>query len=332
MSSDQPVPTPIQRLLDIYPSFALLAGLRLEVFTCLKAGPLSAAQLAGALGVEPGRLQVLLYALAAAGLLEVRGADLFANTAEAGRLLVRGAPHYLGGAHPLWVQLWEAGLRAADSIRAGQPLTRHDLAAMPPAELEAFIEGLHPDALETGGELASRPEWADCRALLDVGGGSGGLSIALCRAHPQLCATVVELPSVTPLTRRFVAEAGLAARVRVRAADILSQPLGENFDAAVLKAFLQTLSPSQAGQALAEVAAALCPGARVYILGQGILDDSRLSPREAACFNIVFLSLYPEGRAYTESEYRAWLEEAGFTAVERHTLGDGSPLITARRG
>lgn len=329
MPNDQSVPVPIQRLLDVYPSFILLAGLRLEVFTCLKDGPLSAAQAGAALGVEPERLQILLYALVAAGLLEVRGADLFANTAEAARLLVRGSPAYLGGAHALWAQLWEAGLRAADSIRAGQPLARHDFGTMPAAELEAFIAGLHPDALETGRELALRPEWAGCRALLDVGGGSGGLSIALCRAHPHLRATVVELPSVTPLTRRFVAEAGLAARVAVRAADILSQPLEEDFEAAVLKAFLQTLSPAQARQALAKVAAALCPGARIYILGQGILDDSRLSPREAACFNIVFLSLYPEGRAYTESEYRTWLEEAGFAEVERHTLGEGAPLITA---
>ncbi|MBI2502477.1 MAG: methyltransferase domain-containing protein [Candidatus Latescibacteria bacterium] len=322
----------IQRLLDVYPAFALLAGLRLEVFTCLKDGPLSAAQAAVALGVEPERLQVLLYALAAAGLLEVRGADLFANTAEAGRLLVKDSPAYLGGAYALWVQLWEAGLRAADSIRSGQPLARHDFAAMPPAELEAFVNGLHPDALETGGELASRPEWAGCRALLDVGGGSGGASIALCRAHPQLDATVVELPAVVPFTRRFVAEAGLADRVEVRAADILSQPLEGHFDAAVLKAFLQTLSPDQAQQALVRVAATLRPGSRIYILGQGILDDSRLSPREAACFNIVFLSLYPEGRAYTQNEYRAWLEQASFTAVERGTLSDGALLITARKG
>ena len=322
---------PVQRLLDVYPSFALLAGLRLEVFTCLKDGPLSAAQAGAALGVEPDRLQILLYALVAAGLLEVRNTDLFANTAEATRLLVKGTPQYLGGTHPLWAQLWEAGLRAADSIRAGQPLARHDFAAMKPAELEAFIDGLHPDALETGGELSSRSEWAGCRALLDVGGGSGGLSIALCRAHPHLCATVVELPAVAPLTRRFVAEAGLAGRVAVRAADICSQPLGEDFDAAVLKAFLQTLSPSQARQALAKVAAALRPGARIYILGQGILDDSRLSPPEAAGFGIVFLSLYPEGRAYTEREYRTWLEKAGFAAIQRTTLSDGTPLITAQK-
>jgi predicted O-methyltransferase YrrM len=317
--------------LDVYPSFALLAGLRLEVFTCLKDHPLSAAQVAAALGVESRRLEALLCALAAAGLLEARAGGVFANTPESASLLVKSSPAYLGGPHPLWARLWEAGLRVADSIRAGQPLAQHDFSLMPAAELEAFIAGLHPDALETGGVLAQRPEWAGCGTLLDVGGGSGGVSIALCQAYPHLRATVAELAAVAPLARRFAVEAGLEHRVEVRAADILSEPLGEGYGAAVLKALLQTLAPSQARRALVRVAAALRPGARVYILGQGILDDSRLSPPEAACFNIAFLSLYPDGRAYTESEYRAWLEETGFTAVERTTLEDGSLMITAQK-
>jgi predicted O-methyltransferase YrrM len=317
--------------LDVYPSFALLAGLRLEVFTCLKDHPLSAAQVAAALGVESRRLEALLCALAAAGLLEARAGGVFANTPESASLLVKSSPAYLGGPHPLWARLWEAGLRVADSIRAGQPLAQHDFSLMPAAELEAFIAGLHPDALETGGVLAQRPEWAGCGTLLDVGGGSGGVSIALCQAYPHLRATVAELAAVAPLARRFAVEAGLEHRVEVRAADILSEPLGEGYGAAVLKALLQTLAPSQARRALVRVAAALRPGARVYILGQGILDDSRLSPPEAACFSIAFLSLYPEGRAYTESEYRAWLEETGFTAVERTALEDSSLMITAQK-
>lgn len=329
MPADQPYS--LQRLLDVYPSFALLAGLRLEVFACLAEGPLSAPQAAGRLGVDPRRLAVLLHALAAIGLLEIRKGGRFANTAESAALLAKGSPAYLGGSHALWAQLWEAGLRAADSIRTGQPQARHEIAAMPADQLEDFVAGLHPDALEVGTGLAQRPEWATRRTLVDVGGGSGGVSIALCQACPHLRATVVELPAVVPLTRRFVGQAGLEGRIETRGADLFAHPLNGPFDAAVLKALLQTLSPEQARLALIHVGAALVPGAWIYILGQGILDDSRLSPREAACFNLAFLSLYPEGRAYTESEYRSWLEEAGFAAVERSSLAEGSQLITARK-
>ena len=38
--------------------------------------------------------------------------------------------------------------------------------------------------------------------MLDVGGGSGGVAIALARACTELRATVVDLPNVTPLMTR----------------------------------------------------------------------------------------------------------------------------------
>ena len=40
--------------------FAMLAGMQLDLFTPLKAGPMTAEQLAAAIGVGPGRLHLLL--------------------------------------------------------------------------------------------------------------------------------------------------------------------------------------------------------------------------------------------------------------------------------
>ena len=50
-------------------SFAMLAGMQLEVFTPLQHGPMTAEQIADAIGIVPTRLPLLLYALVAAGLL-----------------------------------------------------------------------------------------------------------------------------------------------------------------------------------------------------------------------------------------------------------------------
>jgi len=92
MASPAPRPETIEKLIGaVYPSFAMLAGMQLEVFTPLKDGPLSAAHLAQALGVPPAKLSRLLYALVVAGLLTVDG-DRFANTPEANEFLVRGRP------------------------------------------------------------------------------------------------------------------------------------------------------------------------------------------------------------------------------------------------
>ena len=67
-------PEKIERLaMAVYPSFAMLAGMELDVFTTLKDGPLTGLQIAATLGVDPIRLPPLLYALVAADLLTVDG-------------------------------------------------------------------------------------------------------------------------------------------------------------------------------------------------------------------------------------------------------------------
>jgi len=53
-------------------AFAMLAGIHLDVFTPLKAGSMTAEQLAAAMGVGSTRLRPLLYALVVAGLLTER--------------------------------------------------------------------------------------------------------------------------------------------------------------------------------------------------------------------------------------------------------------------
>src|SRR3989337_2373384 len=117
MTDSNPRPTNIEELeWAVWPSFALLAGIRLDLFTPLKAVPLSVEQLADKLGVEADKLKPLLYALAAAGLLKVEN-GLFANSSEANRFLVRGLSTYRGGKHEVLLNNWQAGVvRTAESI------------------------------------------------------------------------------------------------------------------------------------------------------------------------------------------------------------------------
>ncbi len=47
---------------------------------------------------------------------------------------------------------------------------------------------------------------------------------------------------------------------------------------------------------------------------------------------MAFLNLYDHGQAYTESEHRQWLADAGFVDVSRRTLPGGFSLMSARKG
>jgi methylase of polypeptide subunit release factors len=314
----------------VYPAFALLAGMQLDLFTPLKDGPMSAEQVSAAIGVGSAKLKPLLYALAVAGLLNVEE-ELFANTEVANRFLVRGSPLCMVETHELLSDLWNAALKTAESIRTGTPQAEYNYSAMSQEELEQFFRGEHPYAVEYGRELVARNDFSSYRTLLDVGGGSGGLAIAVTEACPHIQATVVDLPTVTPVTQHFIDEAGAGDRVQVIATDVVRESLIGSYDVAVLSALIQVLSPDDARRALKNVGQVVNPDGAIYITGSGIIDNSRTSPPDLVGFNLVFINVYEEGQAYTEQEYQHWLEEAGFGDFERIILPDERSIIAARK-
>ena len=309
-------PEKIERLaMAVYPSFAMLAGMELDVFTSLNDGPLTGGQVATALGVDPTRLKPLLYALVAASLLRVDG-DRFANTPEASHFLVRGSPDYVGMRHQAYRRRWQMVLRAAEAIRSGVSEAPRIYAEMSDEQRESYYKGLHSEALAAGRELAARQEFSRYRHLVDVGGGSGGVAIALAQAWPNLNATIVDLPATTPIAQRNVHEAGLGDRIKVLGVDLARDSLSGPYDAAILRGVMVVLSSDDARRLLSQVNRALAPGGAIYVVGW-ILDDSRVTPPELASYNLQFATALDHGGVYTEGEIRSWLTEAGFHDVVR---------------
>jgi len=265
-----------------------------------------------------------------ADLLNVEG-GFFSNTDTANRFLVRGDPSCVVDIHEQLSDLWSAALKTAESIQTGVPQASHDYQSMMKDELQQFFRGQHPYAIEYGRDLIARYDFSAYRTLLDVGGGSGGLAIAVTEAIPNIQATVVELSTVTPVTQHFIDEAGAGDRIKVIAADVVHDELPGSYDAAVMTAFLQVLSPNDARRALKNVSGAMNPGGKIFIRGGGIIDNSRTSPPELVSFNIVFVNVYDEGQAYTEQEHKEWSEEAGFEGFRRMIFPDGGSIITARK-
>jgi hypothetical protein len=310
-----------------FPALAMIAGMQLELFTPLAARPMTARELADALGVGVTRLEPLLYALSAANLLTVKDGQ-FANSPEADHFLVRGKPAYLGDLHSNYMARYHEVMQTATTIRTGIPQARRDYTTMSTAEFEGFLMGLHPNACAAGSELLARFDFSACRNLVDVGGGSGGVALTLAAACPDLRVTVVELAQVTPITNRIIAQEGLTERVVTQDCDVVGQQMAGTYDGAVLRSLIQVLSRGDARRVLHNVSKVLQPGSPIFVLGQ-VIDDSRVTPSNTAAYNLVFINQH-DGQAYTESEYRSWMTEAGFMAIERSALA-GASLFFARK-
>jgi len=330
VTESPPQPETITRLFDaVYPSFAMLAGMELDLFTPLEDGPLTVEQLAGAIDVQTIKLRPLLYALVVAGLLTVEE-DLFSNTLEAGHYLVRGKPAYLGGLQELISSNWSRILETAGTIRAGGPLEEYDYHDNSRSEMVALFRGLYPGAVADAGRLMDHHDFSTVSTLLDIGGGSGGLAIAMTQANPHLKAMVVDLPSVTPITRQFVEEANAGGRVEIITGDAIHDSLSGSYDAVVARHIIQVLSADDSRALLSNLAAALNPGGVIHLVGW-MLDDSRVSPQIMVGYNLILLNGYKDGQAYTQQEHYDWLAEAGFVDFERVTMSDGVSILTARK-
>jgi cyclopropane fatty-acyl-phospholipid synthase-like methyltransferase len=225
---------------------------------------------------------------------------------------------------------WNATLQTAETIRTGSPQAKQDYATMPQDQLEMVYRGIHDEAVTAARELMTRYDFSSTHCLADVGGGSGGLALTVAAACPQLHATVVDLATVTPITQRYVAEAGLTERVHVMTADVVHGPLSGAFDVAILLRLMQVLSPDQARRVLRHVSQVVEPGGVLYIVGQ-VLDNSRLAPPATVAGNLFFLNVFDEGQAYTEQEHRDWLADAGFEQCERHILPNNMSIVSARK-
>ncbi len=315
----------------VHPSFAMLAGCQLGVFTALRDGSHTADQIAQALQVNTDRLRPLLYALVSAGLLIVEQ-EHFSNTEEANTFLAKDSPSFMGTVYDVWAMIWEASMKTAESIRTGVAQSRHlfDYANKSSEDMEKILRGVHGPSMADGSMLAQRYDFSACNTVVDVGGGSGGLVIALLQAIPHLSATVMELPNVAPVTRLFIDEAGMTDRIQVTPLDAVQTPLPGLYDSAVLSKVLQTLSAEECRIVLKNIGQALNPGGMIFIIGT-VLDDSRLTPVEMATVNLFFINVYDGGQAFTEAEHRTWLAEAGFENIERMVLPNQLSLITANK-
>ena len=333
---EKPVPgvAPISDIPErIYLSMAAIAGMELDVFSQFAHGPRDAPTVAKTLQIDAGRLSRLLYALVNAKLLEVEGAE-FRNTAAADYYLVKGKPTYLGGAYELWRDFSEATMCSAESIRNGKAVAKHDFESMSDEDKGAFFRGLHGGAKSAGRALAKTCNFARFSSLIDVGGGSGGVAVGACEVVPNLSATVADFPEIVGLAEEFVVSDGLGERIDVVGVDISSDiPSGE-YDVAVLRYLIQTVSPDAAQAIIRNVHSCLKSGGEIYVLGW-ILEDSRLSPASAVLTDIVFLNVYDDGAAYTVSEHRSWLSDAGFIDFDWVPAPQGSTpgtiLIQARK-
>ena len=312
-------------------SAALAAAVRLGLFDALAPGALPLERLAERIGVANRPLGHLVRALVAMQLL-VEGPGGIELSAEAATELVKDEPGSLCGLIDLEVEnfltpglILEAILRDAPSVYGGaDPWEAH---RGDPERARAFTAAMHAISLRPGEALAERLDFARGGRLLDLGGGSGALSIALARRWPELRCTLVDLPEVCSLAEQYVAAAGLERRVETLAADFFDDPL-PLADWVLLSQILHDWSPRRGEALLRQVRGLLRPGGRVLVHEKLVEDDGR-GPLANALVDLDML-VWTEGQQYSPRSLARLLRRSGFEVVSRSRTTGYWSVVEAR--
>lgn len=327
-------PSPLFALTNQYQAAcALIAAVKLDLFTPLDAKPSSAKEVATALSLPVRGVERLLNSLAALQLVEKR-ASKFSLGPLASEFLVKGKPNFMGP----WIEergkAMEAWMRLDEAVRNDRTLHAHGdeaVQAMSEADLESYIVGLKQYAL-TGPafSLAEKLDLSNKQALLDVGGGSGVYSCVLAQKYPGTRFVVMDLPPVLAIAKKTVAEFGLDHRVTLWEGDFKKTKFGNGYDAALLSNVLQTEGAATAKRLLKKVFDALNPGGLLAVHGIAT-DNEGTGPTPSVLSSLTFLLYFPEGDAYTTEQYVEWLEATGFVdiRVERMPTPSLYTLVTA---
>lgn len=310
-------------------SQALFAALELDVFGHLADGSRSLAVLARETGVAGHRLIALLTACVGLGLL-VKDNDEYANAPASATYLVRTAPMYFGDYFRFQIarQIYPT-LAHLDMALAGERVDFYGK-IQDPGQARQFSIAQHSGSLGPAHVVAVLVDVTGCRTLLDVGGGSGAFSIALCRRHPELSATILDFPSVRPIAEEMAVKAGLNDRIRFVEGDALTTAWPTGQDAVLMSYPLSAVAASRVSELLERARKSLRPGGRL-LLHDFMLDDDRTGPPVAALWLLNAVTIDPDVASLTPAWLTGEVRGAGFEGAELcHVITGITRLLQAR--
>lgn len=299
-------------------SCVLHSAVKLDVFTSMDQGSVSATDISRLTGCDERGMTMLLDALSAMGLAN-KCDTRYSLPPHSATYLSKNSSSYLGHIilhhhHlvPGWARLDEA-VKSGDPVRTSSSLTDDDTAR------QSFLLGMFNLAMLNAPLVVPAIDLSGRRSLLDLGGGPGTYAIHFCLHNPELRATVYDLPTTQRFAEDTIQRFSLSNRISFSGGDILADDIGSGYDVVWISHLLHSECPQKAAVILEKAAHSLKPGGLVLIQ-EFILDDNRAAPLFPALFSLNMLLGTGAGQSYSQSELSRLMATAGIEAVRRLPL------------
>lgn len=316
-------------LLDIAVGFQksqmLFTFVELEISKILHKKKLKATDVARHLKIHPLAMLRFLNACVSIGLLETEN-DLFANSKISENFLLKEKEFYLGG---------QINRYQNRSVPQWKNLTKHlknwkyGVAEEQPDESDQGAEAMseqHNLALLHGFALAKAFDFSGFNKLLDIGGGTGASSIAICESYPNFESIVFDLPENAEIAKDFVEKSGFKTRIQSIAGDFKKDDLPDGFDAVLLANFM-AVTDAELNQHLLKKIYEKLPVGGVCILSGWIVDNSHTSPQISVLFCLEDICWNAPDVERDENIYTEWLADAGFQNIKCETYLEPTKML-----
>jgi SAM-dependent methyltransferase len=309
-------------VLDLLDSFqassALCAAMEFGLFWHLGQGIKSGEEIARSLNIPLNRCRYWLQYLCKLGLLEhspegfsvteeARSSILDSYSRKTWVLLAKESMEqfpvfqFLTSHFQYPGSLWEVG--GLDAPKYVERMNEE------PGRARAFTRmlfELHQELAET---IANLLDMRDINQFMDLGGGSGVLSMALLRRNAHLSAMVVDIPNVCIAGRELAVEHSLEDRLSFHPADFIHDELPKGFDM-VIECDVGVYSE----QLFKKVRSSLNPGGRFVIIDQ-FAPAKGMAPYSRVLWGLQRSLEDPDFSYPTAREIVSELEESGYHSV-----------------
>ncbi len=317
--------------LGFWPAQILFVATDLGVFTKIGDAPKTLNELVEALRIDSRGAKALLNACVALGLLEKQD-DQYANSPLSTAFLIKGRPGYFGDNIRLYGRwMYTRWARLNEAVRTGKPVGRFlDRIRNDPDYAQDFTRALFNSGLESAIALAAKVDFASCKTLLDLAGGSGVYGIMIAKRYPDLKVIVFDFPIVCDVASEFIQIHQISTRVSTIGGDFFENELPGGIDVVLLSNVLHDIGLESSRLLLRKVHDALPDGGRLVIV-EWLANKDESNPGFPALFELAMVLDTEEGTIYTEEEIQSLLAQTNYGEVELRELSGPFTAIVAKK-
>ncbi len=325
------VPAPMLEAYAPMYARAIVVATKLGMVDALRDGGRSATAVAESCGTELRATEKLLNVLVTMRYLRHRDGK-YSLGRQARRWLLADAPASVRDVILMKELEWSWIDRLEEFVRDGEPLDVHD--TMSSDDWRAYQRGMRAQVNPLAPYLVRRvPVPPGARDMLDIGGSHGYLSVILCRRHPQLRATVLDLPPAVEHAAPLLEREGMGERVVHRAGDALQDDLGEAaYDLVLVFSLVHHFDEPTNRELMRRAARALRPGGYL-VIGDAIRPSAPGKGGQQGAFFDLYFALTSRSGLWSVEEMRDWQTRAGLVVRKPISLvpGGGFALQVAER-